>query len=220
MTARALPSCRSGLPDISDPISSGVNPPRRSAPCSGLAAEPLRGPPVRIGGEAAASVDRNRRMGNRVNVRSAIVLLIMCIVVRCFPPMRLLNHGAPNFVAPGVLDPDGRKERRGSPQVGASIRTEVRSRYCLRVFSASWGLGVEDPPLVDEVAQPLLAGINANIDLIHPSVPGRPLAHPTPSPRYSFVDLVWHELEFRERDSFTYPRATAHATTAKSAPRR
>jgi hypothetical protein len=48
-----------------------------------------------------------------------------------------------------------------------------------------------------------VAGINASIELIRQTRGG-----PWPSERvtedYNFVDLVWHECEFREGDSFTY----------------
>ncbi len=48
-----------------------------------------------------------------------------------------------------------------------------------------------------------VAGINASIDLIHQTRGGRWPTEPV-TEDYNFVDLVWHELEFRERDSFTY----------------
>ncbi len=46
-------------------------------------------------------------------------------------------------------------------------------------------------------------GINASLDLIRRTRGGRwPTASVTSE--YNFVDLVWHELEFREGNSFTY----------------
>jgi len=46
-------------------------------------------------------------------------------------------------------------------------------------------------------------GINASIALIQRTRGGRWPAEPV-SDDYNFVDLVWHECEFREGDSFTY----------------
>lgn len=48
-----------------------------------------------------------------------------------------------------------------------------------------------------------VAGINASIDLIR-QTRGGPWPTEPVTDDYNFVDLVWHELEFRERDSFTY----------------
>jgi hypothetical protein len=48
-----------------------------------------------------------------------------------------------------------------------------------------------------------VAGINASIDLIRRTRGGRWPTEPV-TEDYNFVDLVWHELEFRERDSLTY----------------
>lgn len=46
-------------------------------------------------------------------------------------------------------------------------------------------------------------GINASIELIRQTRGGRwPSAGVTED--FNYVDLVWHECEFRERDSFTY----------------
>jgi hypothetical protein len=52
-------------------------------------------------------------------------------------------------------------------------------------------------------------GINASIDLIRRTRGGRWPTGPV-SDEYNYVDLVWHELEFREGASFTY--ATYDAT--------
>ena len=46
-------------------------------------------------------------------------------------------------------------------------------------------------------------GINASIDLIQRTRGGDWPAEPV-SADFNYVDLVWHELEFRERYSFTY----------------
>ena len=46
-------------------------------------------------------------------------------------------------------------------------------------------------------------GINASIDLIRHTRGGSWPAEPVTEDG-NFVDLVWHELEFRENDSFTY----------------
>jgi hypothetical protein len=46
-------------------------------------------------------------------------------------------------------------------------------------------------------------GINASLDLIRRTRGGRWPTGPV-TPEFNFVDLVWHELEFREGDSFTY----------------
>jgi hypothetical protein len=46
-------------------------------------------------------------------------------------------------------------------------------------------------------------GINASIALIRRTRGGRWPAEPV-SEDFNFVDLVWHECEFREGDSFTY----------------
>jgi RimJ/RimL family protein N-acetyltransferase len=46
-------------------------------------------------------------------------------------------------------------------------------------------------------------GINASIELIHRTRGGRWPTEPV-TEEYNFVDLVWHELEFREGTSFTY----------------
>ena len=48
-----------------------------------------------------------------------------------------------------------------------------------------------------------VAGINASIGLIHRTRGGRWPTEPV-TEDYNFVDLVWHELEFREGDSLTY----------------
>jgi hypothetical protein len=46
-------------------------------------------------------------------------------------------------------------------------------------------------------------GINASIDLIHRTRGGRWPTEPV-TEAYNFVDLVWHECEFRDGGSFTY----------------
>jgi hypothetical protein len=46
-------------------------------------------------------------------------------------------------------------------------------------------------------------GINASIELIRKTRGGRWPTGPV-TEEENFVDLVWHELEFRENDSFTY----------------
>jgi hypothetical protein len=46
-------------------------------------------------------------------------------------------------------------------------------------------------------------GINASIDLIRRTRGGRWPTEPV-TPEFNYVDLVWHECEFREGDSFTY----------------
>jgi RimJ/RimL family protein N-acetyltransferase len=46
-------------------------------------------------------------------------------------------------------------------------------------------------------------GINASLDLIRRTRGGPWPTGPLTS-EFNFVDLVWHELEFREKDSFTY----------------
>ena len=46
-------------------------------------------------------------------------------------------------------------------------------------------------------------GINASLDLIRRTRGGNWPTEPV-SADYNYVDLVWHELEFREGDSFTY----------------
>jgi hypothetical protein len=46
-------------------------------------------------------------------------------------------------------------------------------------------------------------GINASIDLIRRTRGGRWPTEPV-TEEFNFVDLVWHELEFREGDSLTY----------------
>jgi RimJ/RimL family protein N-acetyltransferase len=48
-----------------------------------------------------------------------------------------------------------------------------------------------------------VAGINVSIHLIR-RTRGGPWPTEPVSEDYDFVDLVWHELEFRERDSFSY----------------
>jgi hypothetical protein len=46
-------------------------------------------------------------------------------------------------------------------------------------------------------------GINASLDLIRRTRGGRWPTEPV-TPEFNYVDLVWHECEFREGDSFTY----------------
>lgn len=46
-------------------------------------------------------------------------------------------------------------------------------------------------------------GINASIDLIRRTRGGRWPTEPV-SEEYNYVDLVWHECEFREGDSYAY----------------
>jgi len=46
-------------------------------------------------------------------------------------------------------------------------------------------------------------GINASLDLIRRTRGGRWPTEPV-TEEYNFVDLVWHECEFREGDSFSY----------------
>ena len=53
-------------------------------------------------------------------------------------------------------------------------------------------------------------GINASIDLIQRTRGGDWPAGPV-SADFNYVDLVWHELEFRERYSFTYAVYDSHA---------
>jgi hypothetical protein len=48
-----------------------------------------------------------------------------------------------------------------------------------------------------------VAGINASIDLIRRTRGGRWPVEPVTAD-FNYVDLVWHECEFREGDSFTY----------------
>ncbi len=48
-----------------------------------------------------------------------------------------------------------------------------------------------------------VAGINASIDLIR-RTRGGPWPSGPVSEDFNYVDLVWHECEFRENDSFTY----------------
>jgi hypothetical protein len=48
-----------------------------------------------------------------------------------------------------------------------------------------------------------VAGINASLDLIRRTRGGRWPTGPV-TPEFNYVDLVWHECEFREGDSFTY----------------
>ena len=46
-------------------------------------------------------------------------------------------------------------------------------------------------------------GINASMQLIRRTRGGQWPSEPV-TPEYNYVDLVWHELEFRDGDSFTY----------------
>src|SRR3569833_1752742 len=46
-------------------------------------------------------------------------------------------------------------------------------------------------------------GINASLDLIR-RTRGGPWPEEAVTEEYNYVDLVWHELEFREGDSFAY----------------
>ena len=46
-------------------------------------------------------------------------------------------------------------------------------------------------------------GINASMELIRRTRGGQWPSEPV-TPEYNYVDLVWHELEFRDGDSFTY----------------
>ena len=48
-----------------------------------------------------------------------------------------------------------------------------------------------------------VAGINSSLDLIRRTRGGAWPEEPV-TPEFNFVDLVWHECEFRERDSFSY----------------
>jgi hypothetical protein len=48
-----------------------------------------------------------------------------------------------------------------------------------------------------------VAGINASIDLIKRTRGGRWPSEPV-TEEFNYVDLVWHECEFREGDSYTY----------------
>jgi hypothetical protein len=48
-----------------------------------------------------------------------------------------------------------------------------------------------------------VAGINASLDLIRRTRGGGWPTGPV-TPEFDYVDLVWHECEFREGDSFTY----------------
>jgi hypothetical protein len=54
-------------------------------------------------------------------------------------------------------------------------------------------------------------GINASLDLIRRTRGGRWPSEPVTS-EGNYVDLVWHELEFREGDSFTYVVRRADGT--------
>jgi len=54
-------------------------------------------------------------------------------------------------------------------------------------------------------------GINASMDLIRRTRGGEWPSEPV-TPEYNYVDLVWHELEFREGDSFTYVVRRADGT--------
>src|SRR4051794_32062424 len=48
-----------------------------------------------------------------------------------------------------------------------------------------------------------VSGINASIDLIRRTRGGRWPSEPVTA-EYNYVDLVWHELEFRDAHSLTY----------------
>ena len=48
-----------------------------------------------------------------------------------------------------------------------------------------------------------VTGINASLDLIRRTRGGRWPTEPV-TEDFNYVDLVWHECEFRENDSFTY----------------
>jgi len=48
-----------------------------------------------------------------------------------------------------------------------------------------------------------VAGINASMELIRRTRGGQWPSEPVTA-EYNYVDLVWHELEFRDGDSFTY----------------
>ena len=48
-----------------------------------------------------------------------------------------------------------------------------------------------------------VAGINASLELIRRTRGGSWPSEPV-TPEFNYVDLVWHECEFREGDSFTY----------------
>jgi hypothetical protein len=52
-------------------------------------------------------------------------------------------------------------------------------------------------------------GINASIDLIRRTRGGRWPTEPVTA-EFDYVDLVWHECEFREGDSFTYAVYDSH----------
>ena len=53
-------------------------------------------------------------------------------------------------------------------------------------------------------------GINASIELIRRTRGGRWPTEPV-SADFNYVDLVWHECEFREGDSFTYAVYDSHS---------
>jgi hypothetical protein len=74
--------------------------------------------------------------------------------------------------------------------------------------------GVDPPPELryqDIVARAIsradlaadVAGINASLDIIRRTRGGDWPSGPV-TEEFDFVDLVWHELEFRDRTSFTY----------------
>jgi hypothetical protein len=63
--------------------------------------------------------------------------------------------------------------------------------------------GVVAHAITREHLQDDVAGINASMELIRRTRGGKWPSEPV-TEEYNYVDLVWHECEFREGDSYTY----------------
>jgi hypothetical protein len=73
-------------------------------------------------------------------------------------------------------------------------------------FTPPWELRYDDvvaTPITRAHLRDDVAGINASTELINRTRGGGWPNEPV-TEEFNYVDLVWHELEFRERDSFTY----------------
>jgi hypothetical protein len=80
-------------------------------------------------------------------------------------------------------------------------RLEVPAGYAPPVTLTYQGVTARAISRADLVAD--VQGINASIDIIRRTRGGDWPSGPV-SEEFNFVDLVWHELEFRERYSFAY----------------
>ena len=100
----------------------------------------------------------------------------------------------------------GPEPRSDQGQVGVDYSKLIKRLDIPPGFSTPTELAYEDlraHAITREDLHDDVQGINASLELIRATRGGRWPSEPV-SEEHNYVDLVWHELEFREGDSLTY----------------